>query len=129
MSILDGSGPFEGERSNNAFNRLVQAVKSLGSATSKVTSGWFSVLRADELQLNAEGDDAVMGTATLVAGTVTVETTKVLEGSIIQLTGVGTTAAGHLTIGTITEGTSFVINSSSGTDARVVHWELKNPQA
>jgi len=69
---------------------------------------------------------ATSGTATLVAGTVTVTTAAVAAGSKIlyarQATG-GT--LGNLSIGTITASTSFVINSSSGSDTSVVYWWIK----
>lgn len=75
-----------------------------------------------------EGSNATMGTATLNgSGTVTVSTTAVKTASRIWLTGVGTTDAGFLTIGTIVDSTSFVINSSGGSDARTVHWVIINP--
>lgn len=68
---------------------------------------------------------ATSGTATLAAGTVTVTTAAVAAGSKIlysrQATG-GT--PGHLSIGTITAGTSFVINSSSGSDTSDVYWRI-----
>jgi len=68
---------------------------------------------------------ATSGTATLVGGTVTVSTAAVAAGSKI-LTSRATTGgtAGHLSIGTITAATSFVINSSSGTDTSTVYWRI-----
>lgn len=65
------------------------------------------------------------GVATLVGGTVTVSTASVLAGSRVRLsvlTAGGT--PGFLSVGTITAGTSFVINSSSGSDTSTVLWEL-----
>lgn len=61
------------------------------------------------------------GKATLVAGTVTVTTAQVLTGSIIVLTPYGT-GVGILNVGSITNATSFVINSSDITDTRAVSW-------
>lgn len=79
------------------------------------------------------------GTVTLVAGTATIATTSVTASSKIRIyrQGVGATGAaatGHLCIGTITGGTSFVINSVSAadatalatTDVSVVFWEIVN---
>jgi hypothetical protein len=54
------------------------------------------------------------GTATLALGTVTVQTTAAKAGMIVVLTTqtpAGTPGAG-LSVGTITPGTSFVINSN-----------------
>ncbi len=67
------------------------------------------------------------GSATLVGGTVTVSTTAVQSTSIVKLyrQALGGTA-GHLSVGTITAATSFVINSSSGTDTSVIFWEVIN---
>jgi hypothetical protein len=71
------------------------------------------------------GTGAMQGRATLVGGTVTVSTTEVHTGDNILLTNVtvgGT--VGVLSVGTITDLTSFVINSSSGTDTSTVYWRI-----
>lgn len=68
------------------------------------------------------------GTAVLVAGTVTVTHTLVTANSRIiiwrQIAG-GT--LGHLSVGTITAGTSFVINSSSATDTSTIGYLIYEP--
>lgn len=69
---------------------------------------------------------ALSGSATLVGGAVTVTTAAVAAGSKIvvsRMTTGGT--AGHLSIGTITAATSFVINSSSGSDTSTVYWRIE----
>lgn len=67
----------------------------------------------------------VVGTATLVGGTVTVSTAAVKTGDLI-FTSRNTTGgtAGHLNapVASIVNSTSFVINSSSGTDTSTVNW-------
>ncbi len=67
----------------------------------------------------------VRGTATMVGGTVTVSTSQVKTGDLI-FTSRNTTGgtAGHLNapVASIVDGTSFVINSSSGTDTSTVNW-------
>lgn len=75
-----------------------------------------------------EGADASMGQATLIAGTVTVNTTKVTANSRIFVT-IATPGGtiGILSIGAITAGTSFVINSSSALDTSVVNWMIIDP--
>lgn len=123
MQEMNGETPFESEKGNSSFKKLV--AKSL----SLLSSAYVQLLSADELQVKTTGADAVAGTATLVAGTVTVATTKVVAGSIIVLTPRGNTNAGLLDIQTITAGTSFVIRSASGTDVRVIGWSILNPQA
>lgn len=70
-------------------------------------------------------NDALQGRATLVAGTVTVSTAEVVASESILLTRVvagGT--LGHLSVGTIVAGTSFVINSSDASDTSTVFWEI-----
>ena len=73
------------------------------------------------------GADAIMGTATLVAGTATVATTAVSTDSYIFLTrDTPGGTAGDLSApeASIVDGTSFVINSSSGSDTSTVRWLL-----
>lgn len=70
----------------------------------------------------ATGANASVGTATLTGGTVTVNTTAVTASSVIQLTrqsigATGAAALGHLTVGTVVAGTSFVINAVQAADA------------
>lgn len=65
------------------------------------------------------------GTATLVAGTVTISTAAVETGSFIlhaRKTAGGT--LGNLSLGTVVAGTSFVINSSSGSDTSTINWAI-----
>lgn len=75
-----------------------------------------------------EGTNATMGTATLVAGTVVVSTTKVTANSRIFLTAQTSGAApGALRVSARTAGTSFTITSTSGTDTSLVAWFLLEP--
>jgi hypothetical protein len=70
---------------------------------------------------------SIIGTATLVAGTVTVSTTAVTASSLIfvsYFTPGGTQAS--LSIGTITPGVSFVINSSNVADTSTVNYLIVN---
>lgn len=77
----------------------------------------------------ATGSNASIGTATLVAGTVTVNTTAVTSSSKIFLT-VDTPGGtqGFLSAPTasIVNATSFVINSSSGSETSTVNWWIIN---
>lgn len=71
---------------------------------------------------------AVSGVATLGAGgTVTVSTSAVLatDNVILSCQAPGGTQ-GFLSVGTITAGTSFVINSTNAADTSVVYWQLKH---
>lgn len=77
----------------------------------------------------ATGTNASIGTATLSGGTVTVSTTAVTASSKIFLTDVTTgslTNVGSPTVGTVTAGTSFVINSTNPLDASLVNWIIYN---
>lgn len=74
-----------------------------------------------------EGTNARMGTATLVAGTVTIANTSVTANTRIFLSRTTTGGtAGHLSSTRIAN-TSFTINSSSGTDTSTVDWLLVEP--
>lgn len=71
---------------------------------------------------------ALSGTATLVAGTVTVATTAVTASSRIFLTtNTPGGTPGWLQVSARTAGTSFTILSSSGTDTSVVAWQIIEP--
>lgn len=94
------------------------------------TNGSLNLVRVGAGVLVKEGTNATMGVATLVAGTVTVNTTKVTANSRIQLT--------TQTLGTIlrpaavgvtarTAGTSFTITSGDVTDTSTVAWVIVEP--
>lgn len=71
------------------------------------------------------GGLSAKGQATLVNGTVTVLTAAVKSSSTILLSILGPgTEPGLLMIGTIVDGVSFVINSSSDTDGSSVSWGI-----
>lgn len=73
------------------------------------------------------GVGALSGTATLSGGTVTVTAPEVKSASRIKLQNVSPGGTvGVLSVGTITDATSFVINSSSGSDTSQVAWEIDN---
>jgi len=74
------------------------------------------------------GTNASIGvSAAMTAGTITISTTAVTANSIILLThaSLGGTQ-GILSVGTITAGTSFVINSSNAADTGTVNWLIIN---
>jgi hypothetical protein len=75
-----------------------------------------------------EGSNAKMGTATLVAGTVTVSTTRVTANSRIFLTAQNTGGTpGALRVSARTAGTSFTVTSTSGSDTSTVAWMIVEP--
>lgn len=70
------------------------------------------------------------GLATLVAGTVVVNTTAITASSRVLLTGqaLGTvTAPSALCASARTPGTSFTIKASQATDTSVVAWQIIEP--
>lgn len=76
----------------------------------------------------AEGANERMGVATLVAGTVTVNTTAVTAVSRIYVTSqVDGGTPGWLRITARSAGTSFTITSSSGADISTVAWFIIEP--
>ena len=81
------------------------------------------------LRVKQTSGAAQSGTATLVAGTKTVATTFVAATSIILIsrnTPGGTPGNLSVPVASITAGTSFVINSDSGTDTSTVNWVIIN---
>jgi len=74
--------------------------------------------------------NGTMGAGTLAGGTATVNTTSVTATSMIFLTDAGGGIAaniGSLEVGTITAGTSFVVNSSNALDTSNFNWWIINP--
>jgi imidazolonepropionase-like amidohydrolase len=76
----------------------------------------------------AEGANAKAGVATLVAGTVTVNTTAVTANSRIQLTGQADGGTpGFQRVSARVAGTSFTITSSNAADTSQVAWLIVEP--
>lgn len=111
------------------------ATIGFGAMSSGQTSGNFTVFSGagNALRLGTTGGglaiksgaNATVGTATLVAGTVTVSTTKVTATSVIFVTiqALGTvTTAKSMTIANKTAATSFQIVSEDNTDTSTVAW-------
>ena len=110
-------------------------INALTTAGAKILAFYSDNITTEKLAIGKNGQfiaptgtaDAIVGTAALVAGTVTVSTTSVSAASKIFVTHAtpgGT--MGHLSQGTIVAGTSFVINSNSGTDTSTVNWWIVN---
>jgi hypothetical protein len=80
-----------------------------------------------------EGTNGTSGVVTLASGTATVSTTQILSTSRVIFTNQGKNASvsvGTPSLGTVTPGTSFVINSLSSTgivnisDASTIYWQI-----
>lgn len=114
------------------------AINASGTHTTKfnvddsgnvTATGNLSLTAAGNKISIATGTNASVGTATLVGGTVTVSTTAVTASSKIFLTDATTgvlTNIGTPTVGTVTAGTSFVINSSNVLDTSNINWLIIN---
>jgi hypothetical protein len=112
------------------FNDSTDAVNLLVINDSGLTElrGNFKLTSVGNKHLIAEGANASMGAATLVAGTVTVNNTLITGNTRIFLTGQNSSGThGELTISARSVGTSFTITSSSATDTRSVAWLLIEP--
>jgi hypothetical protein len=105
------------------------------SANLAYTSG-TGLLVTDNLKLQVagngiyikEGTNATSGLATLVAGTVVVNTTKVTANSRIQLTAQNASGtAGFLIVSARVAGTSFTILSSNALHTAGVAWTIVEP--
>lgn len=104
---------------------------SPGTVTSQAfnaTFGGLDISLAGQGLKVAEGGNAKQGTATMVAGTVTVPNTSVTANSRIFLTNdsPGGTA-GFLSVSAKVAGTSFTILSSNVADTSVVAYEIFEP--
>ncbi len=72
------------------------------------------------------GSNASIGTGTLSGGTVIINTTAVTASSLIFIQYTSCSNCGSTYIGTITAGTSFVVNSTNGSDASTFNWWIVN---
>lgn len=123
MSNGNAASAFSITTVNSLTNTASSILSLVNSATTKRT---FSISGKDIFPTGA--GDAVVGTATLSGGTVTVSTTSVTASSKIFLSHAGsaTTNAGFLSQGTIVAATSFVINSTNASDTDTVNWWIVN---
>lgn len=73
------------------------------------------------------GTNASVGSGTLASGTATILTTAVTASSLIFLTATSTSSnQGILSVGTLTAGTSFVVNSTNSLDTNTFNWWIVN---
>lgn len=92
------------------------------------STGMVSIPKIGATLAIAEGSNAKQGTATLVGGSATVNTTAVTSTSRIHLTNNQTSGtAGCPNIGNRTAGTSFVIVSTSASDTSTIAWTILEP--
>jgi hypothetical protein len=90
------------------------------------SSCWVIGAAGVKQYIKTGGSSDVAGVATLVAGTATVSTTSVSANSMIFITSSNPGGTpGWLHVSARTNGTSFVITSSSASDTSDVSWEIK----
>lgn len=92
----------------------------------RISDGNLELLGGIKIREGAANSSS--GVATLVAGTVTVNTTRVAANSRIQLTGnVDGGTVGFQRVSARVAGTSFTITSSSALDTSQIAWTIINP--
>lgn len=129
---IDYNPSVGGSQSNTHYAALFRSGRvGIGTATPSdplTVNGNVSLITAGSGLEVAEGSNATMGIATLSAGAVTVNTTKVTANSRIFLTGnVDGGTPGWVRVSARSAGTSFTITSSSGTDTSQVAWIIIEP--
>jgi len=107
----------------------VNVTGSVSATTDILAAGNLSLTTAGSGVVIKEGTNATMGVATLVGGTVVVNTTKVTANSRIFLTGEGGNIVnlGSYSVSARTAGTSFTILSSNVLDTNTVGWVILEP--
>lgn len=123
--------------STSTITAATSLTSTLGNITA--TNGNLVLGTAGNKLSIATGANASTGTATLVGGTLTVNTSAVTASSLVHIWrqsigATGAAALGQLTVGTITAGTSFVINAVQAADATalqasdvsVIGWMIVN---
>ncbi|MFV6033167.1 hypothetical protein [Streptomyces sp. NPDC056264] len=116
-------------RSDGSVNVYSSAANTLTTDDAFQVGGDVTLAVAGSgIRIKEGGAAARMGVATLVAGTVVVNTTAVTANSRIFLTcNTSGGTPGFLRVSARSAGASFTILSSSGTDTSVVAWEIKEP--
>lgn len=146
VQIHRGRLTYEGSVTYGGVRRETQIIRAAGAGTgtpniwlvqsNNAGTTYWQVSDAGNLEAPVvgygiglkEGTNAKMGVATLVAGTVTVNTNKVTANTRIYLT--TQTLGGTIGVQYIsarTAGTSFTITSSSATDTSTVAWLFVEP--
>lgn len=101
---------------------------TLTGSVNRLDPGDGSLVVTGKTVVPSGGTAARMGTATLAAGTVTVNTTAITATSVVQLTTQtpgGTVGSPY--VNARTAGTSFTIKSTSASDTSTVGWRILDP--
>lgn len=108
-----------------ALGTVTVGSTALIGSTTTIANGDLNVLNG-KLNLDISSPNPIVGTVTLGSGTATVSTSAVTAGSRIFLTYTTFSNPGILRVGTITAGTSFIINSNNLSDGSAVNWLIIN---
>jgi len=123
MILSDGAGNIRAY--HNATNWLIGTVTD-GSTGLVQISGSLGLNTAGNKINIATGTNGSVGTGTLSGGAATISTTAVTANSIIQVQLTSCSTCGALYIGTVTAGTSFVVNSTNVLDASTFNYWIIN---
>lgn len=101
---------------------------TLSGDTAMVAGKHFTLPATSQFKMTEDANACKGQSAAMTAGAITISTTCALTASRVFLTHAGSNVAniGMLSVGTITNGTSFVINSSNGADTDTVNWFIIN---
>ena len=103
-------------------------IRSSGGGITSVGTAGVSMQTVGQGLLIKEGTNATLGRATMVGGTITVNTTKVTANSEIFLTIQSPSGTpGAVYVSDRTAGTSFTITSTTTLDTSVVAWFIVEP--
>lgn len=108
---------------------LDDASLTYSASTGISTTNSISLATAGNKINIATGSNASIGSGTLTGGTATISTTAITTNSKVFLTDVTTgalTNVGSLTVGTIVNGVSFVVNSTNPLDASGFNYLIIN---
>lgn len=123
MVLSDGAGNVRAY--HNATNWLIGTVTDVSTGILQLSGSLGLNTAGNKLNI-ATGSQASVGTGTLATGTATILTTAVTANSIIQVQLTSCSSCGTLYIGTVTAGTSFVVNSTNGSDASTFNYWIIN---
>lgn len=114
-------------------NKLLADFQVGASSKYKVDDTGSQIQALGAKKICTHGSNSTCGVSTLSSGTVTVSTTAIAAlaaagaaGDVVSLTLQTCSSCGTLSVGTVTGGTSFVINSTNGADASNVYWEIRH---
>lgn len=129
LVLSDGAGNIRAY--HNATNWLIGTVTDGSTGLVQISGNLGLNTAGNKINIAEGAGTGAIGTVTLIAGQGTVNTTAIGTNSRVLLTGVSTSAppcatCGTLSLGTITAGSQFIINSSLSTDTRVVQYIIFN---